>query len=141
MKISVILLLELVSVLAELNFSKFQYIDHVDFENTSNFLFRSNMPQNGGRFQYDEIIRFTKIRLAEKNLTLPEPLYLVDVNLMHDFNATQHLQIQVEQDFFDANPNLGQMWLWELRGNTTNPNDLSRAERTSGLDQFTKNPD
>ena len=45
-----------------LSYERFRLIDHIEFNETSNFIFRSNEPVSNSTFQYDQIIANAKQR-------------------------------------------------------------------------------
>ena len=105
---------------ATLDYERYRLIDHKPHGNTTNYFFRSNEPVEDGVFGYEKILNYTKTRLAEANLTLHEPVYIVDINLLEDVFAEAE-QIKIEKEYFAANPKQGRVWRHPIVGNLINP--------------------
>ena len=77
-----------------------------------------------GTFQYDKIVEFAKSRCAQNNITLSQPIYIVDINLLNELDSDERQDIAIEETFFRAQPTLGKVLQWATLGNLLNPSDL-----------------
>jgi len=70
-------------------------------------------------------------RAIEANVSFPDlskaHVKLIDISLLNDL--TQHDDIKVEMDFFNANPDKGVFYNWPIYGSLVSPNWLAEAER------------
>ena len=107
-----------------LSYERFRLIDHIEFNETSNFIFRSNEPVSNSTFQYDQIIANAKQRCQEQNITLNEPVYIHDINLLNDIKPEEARDIATEEAFFKENPTLGKIQRWTLIGNLLNASHM-----------------
>lgn len=79
-----------------------------------NWLFRGGIPINAtGGFAYAELSATFAQRAAEAGRSdFPAAFHLVDISFLHSELA----DIAVEKAFFDAHPQLGELWLWPVSG-------------------------
>ncbi|MGC6472609.1 MAG: hypothetical protein ACON4W_07015 [Parvibaculales bacterium] len=93
-------------------------------------LFRSNLPavldpQNSKvvqSFDYDQLVSAMKQVSAAQNVPFPDQPYIVDISLLNDVIEAQTLE--VEQKFFENNPNLGEFINYPIFGALLPPNDF-----------------
>jgi len=52
------------------------------------------------------------MKLLEYNITLPTDFYLKDISMLSYVVPSEFLPLKVEKDFFEANPNLGELIHW-----------------------------
>jgi hypothetical protein len=122
---SIALLGFLSAACADLDFSRVHFIDNVG----DNLLFRSNMPLitvNGTlEFAYANLTSYMKQRAAsEGGVAFPSSFYL---QILSFDNILEITDIQVEIDFFDANPTLGNITFWPLVGQLLPPSMVDNA--------------
>lgn len=83
------------------------------------YLFRGNMPQMNGFFDYSDLTaRITEI-LAEQHIELPSNYFLLDLSFLHE--PDESTAIEIEQDWFLVNPATGGLWANPLRGTLFDP--------------------
>jgi hypothetical protein len=90
-----------------------------------NFMFRGGMPIVDGQIAYDELIgKFQAAATASGKTLPPQPYYIVDVSLVQVANCgNDRTNIQIEFNYWNTNPNLGQLRYWETDGIQIDPND------------------
>lgn len=91
-------------------------LDYRVFANTTNFLFRGNMPKNAsGDFAYSELIStFQNVTHHAGGPPLPPTFQLIDYSMLVSLDPKEHDDVKLEEDFFRANPQLGHLVKWPL---------------------------
>eukprot|EP01087_Luapelamoeba_hula_P005365 TRINITY_DN15442_c0_g1_i1.p1 TRINITY_DN15442_c0_g1~~TRINITY_DN15442_c0_g1_i1.p1 ORF type:complete len:257 (-),score=38.18 TRINITY_DN15442_c0_g1_i1:43-813(-) len=125
------LLLAMVAVCASQSF-KPDRVHIIDYTNSTsglrNYLFRGNEPRSANdTFAWAQLT--STLRLVAKrdaNITLPSDFYFVDLNLLN--YVTEWKDIDMEKDFFKANPSFGDFVNWPIVGDLVGPDDFSRSE-------------
>ena len=112
---------------ATLDYTRVHLVDHNP--ETSNFLFRGNMPVVNGAFAYDTLIDYFQKRAAEAKVSLPTSGFkLVDISLNNDFDGKD---FKAEKAFWDneTNAKYGHFVNWPLVGGLVSPSKFSKSER------------
>jgi len=111
--------------------AKIIFLDRTYFANgIDNYLFRGNEPKttdaNGNDvFAYDLLISYLNNATIQKaGFLLPPNLYIIDIKLVYDSDPTQSGDIELEQNFFAANPNLGEEITHVVLGDASDPGEL-----------------
>lgn len=113
-----------------IDYTTLRFVDKVG----ANYLFRGGSPvYNQSTYDYDGLIATMKNWVG----IWPERFYLVVISLFDDSGDARELA--VEREFFDANPDLGQLVWWPIAGTPDcyfwfYPED--RAERLRTLDDW-----
>jgi len=102
-------------------------VHFVDKSPSGNWLFRGNEPKNSSNlFAIDEL--YTTLRAvakAETNNSLPEDFYILDFNL----DGAEFEDTKLESEFFEKNPNIGNVTHWLTLGDVFPPELYTEAER------------
>eukprot|EP01102_Stenamoeba_stenopodia_P023007 TRINITY_DN9789_c0_g1_i3.p1 TRINITY_DN9789_c0_g1~~TRINITY_DN9789_c0_g1_i3.p1 ORF type:complete len:175 (+),score=33.40 TRINITY_DN9789_c0_g1_i3:103-627(+) len=109
-----------------------ELIDHVRLvnsvqvsSNTTNYIFRGGLPEYGNEtFAYNELVASMNAALNGTE-SLPEEFWLVDVSLLNEIQESG--QIAGERDFFDQNPDLGELMFYPIYGSLLNPQDFPKT--------------
>lgn len=96
-----------------------------------NFLFRGNLPEKDGIFDYDGLVSDMKSCAEKQGKTLPETFSLIDLSFLNYVKESP--EIDVEKNWFQANPSKGTFWLNSLYGTEVNPVDLPKDVRDHTL--------
>jgi len=112
----------------------YQKVQVIDFNaTTGNFLFRGNEPINStGQFAYEELVSYMKQRAANASLVLPDSFYLVDLTFINRVQKDERNDLKVEMQFFEDNPQLGEVAHHFLMG-TLRPPSLYRSDKRMEL--------
>jgi hypothetical protein len=112
-------------------YSSLRLVDHLDkggvFSPTFTALVRGPLPSNavdgGTSYAFD----YSGLTYAiNAQLPSPTPYYLIDVCLLH---ANETAEITAEQTFFNDNPHLGELILWDTNGTATCVFEVDPAKR------------
>ena len=97
------------------------YIDAVG----ANFLFRGGLPltEQPLVFNYGGLKRALLHAGERAGVKVPSSFYLLDVNLLNIEDQEDARRIVTEEKFFQANPRLGGIQVWEINGATLSVND------------------
>jgi Tyrosine phosphatase family len=105
----------------------------VDVKNNI-YLFRGDMPQMNGFFDYADVTaRITEI-LSEEHIQLPSNYLLIDLSFLHV--PPEEFDIEVEQDWFLVNPDTGSLWLNPLHGTLIDPLYLPACVRDLMIEHY-----
>jgi len=100
-------------------------LNFIDYSATgNNWLFRGNQPTNSSKqFPYELLVDTMRQKATlQANKTLPSMFYLMDLS----FESYERSDINLEKDFFDQNPTLGNYTEWILIGDFTAPTDYPK---------------
>jgi len=96
------------------------------------------MPKNSSnQFAYAELKEFMTAKAAEFNITFPNNYYLIDISLLV---FVEDGDLEIEQEFFQNNPELGEVWNFPLMGMCFSPQgipDSILASMTVDLNNWT----
>jgi len=110
------------------NYLKYRLVHLQYYDKTSgNFFFRGNMPKNtSNEFAYTELMTFLAERaLEEGGVELPSNAFLYDISLDSLYNENDTL---LEQNFFLANPQLGNFSNWSLYHRYPDPSNFTQQQ-------------
>lgn len=96
------------------------------------YLFRGNVPVADNKtFQYNELKAIFLKKALEKNITLDDDFYLIDISLLDRIDEITKRPLHTEETFFKSNPELGEVINWApIIGNElTNPKKLNEKRR------------
>ncbi|KYR01243.1 putative protein tyrosine phosphatase [Tieghemostelium lacteum] len=99
----------------------------------TNYLFRGNEPKIGGEngttvFAYSELVDYLQNASSQVGVTLPENFYIFDIKLITGPLPSEIPDIELEANFFAANPELGEFATNQTVGDIIDPNFLSQTE-------------
>lgn len=92
-----------------------------------NYLFRGNLPENDGKFCYDELVATMSDLLKSQGKKLPSKFKLLDFSFLT--YSKDRKDIDIEKDWCKDNPKLGTFYLNPLSGSSVNPVNLSESKR------------
>lgn len=93
----------------------------------SNFLFRGNLPEKDGKFDYDGLVSAMKAVCEKEGKSLPQTFSLVDLSFLN--YVKEHPEIDIEKNWFQANVSKGTFWLNSLYGAEVDPTSLPKSVR------------
>jgi len=92
---------------------------------TGNFLFRGNEPKisnsSGSYFAWDLLRQFMQEQASMNKIQFPNKYYLIDIKLIYWHDPLEEPDIVLEQDFFKANPTLGESRMLQIFGDLSPP--------------------
>jgi len=121
------LFLFITSVFADvLDPSKVHLIDWTKGQSFTNYIFRGNQPDGNNTqgetiFDYVNLQKALVIAAANQSIVLPETFYIIDYKLYYLEDPDEEPDIELEQNFFKSNPNLGEVRLTRIIGDLTPP--------------------
>jgi hypothetical protein len=114
---------------SDLAYYKVRLLEHSE-AGAGTWLFRTNLPSVNGSFAYDTLVSYMQQRSIEANVSFPDitsqKIKLIDINLL---SVNSYGDIQIEKNYFEANPDKGTFINWPIVGSLVSPNWLSEAER------------
>ncbi|EAL64567.1 hypothetical protein DDB_G0285459 [Dictyostelium discoideum AX4] len=113
---------------SDLSYKKVHLVDSIELANgNTNYFFRGNQPtqtlSNGTKiFPYDELVEFLRnSSLSEFGVKLPEQFYIIDIKLISGPLPSELPDLELEQNFFAANPTLGESRTNQTWGDIIDP--------------------
>lgn len=94
---------------------------------SNTFLFRGNMPQMNGNFDYVDVTQSIADQLEKLGVSLSPNYKLLDLSFLNPKSESQ--EIAVETDWFAENPETGCFWLNSLYGSFFDPLDFPEEIR------------
>ncbi|KAF2074597.1 hypothetical protein CYY_004104 [Polysphondylium violaceum] len=121
----------------DLDYKKVHYIQSTPplANGNVNYIFRGNEPRenvNGTTiFAYDDLVSFIKQNGQENNITIPDQFYLIDIKLITGPLPSELPDIELEQNFFAQNSNLGEFHTNNTFGDLLDPQWFDEEEQIS----------